>query len=221
MQNTAKAFGLGNRTGIPLLGEQKGRVWAPADRKRAHDQAPKAFPEGNWRTGDNVNLAIGQGDLAVTPLQLASAYGAFATGGTLAPPRVAERVLDPQARPVANLPLEPALRITLPPGSDSIMAGLQGAVSDPKGTAYAAFAGFPLASFPIAGKTGTAQIPPLQDTALFVSFGPVTHPQFVVAVVMEESGFGGATAAPVARRVWEGLVGTPPGPVTLAGGGAD
>jgi penicillin-binding protein 2 len=221
MQNTARAFGLGTRTGIPLLGEQKGRVWTPADRKKAHDQAPKAFPEGNWRTGDNVNLAIGQGDLAVTPLQLTSAYGAFATGGNLTPPRVAARVLDPQGRPVADLPVEPSRKITLPTGSDSVMAGLQGAVSDPKGTAYAAFAGFPLASFPLAGKTGTAQVPPLQDTALFVSFGPVTHPQYVVTVVMEESGFGGSTAAPVARRMWDGLVGTPPGPVTLAGGGAD
>ena len=221
MQDEAKLFGLGSRTGIPLLGEQPGRVWTPADRQRNHKNAPKAFPEGNWRTGDNVNLAIGQGDLAITPLQLASAYGAFATGGNLAPPRIAARVLDPQGRPVADLPSTPARKIALPSGADAISSGLQGAVSDPKGTAYPAFAGFPLASYPIAGKTGTAQVPPLQDTALFVSYGPLPQPKYVVAVVMEESGFGGSAAAPVARRVWEGLAGAPPGEVTLAGAGAD
>ncbi len=221
MQDTAKAFGLGSRTGIPLVGEQPGRVWTPADRKRFHDKKPKDFPEGNWRTGDNINLAIGQGDVAVTPLQIASAYGAFATGGTLAPPRIAARVLDPQSRPVADVPAAAPRKIDLPTGSDAVLAGLQAAVADPKGTAYGAFAGFPLATFPIAGKTGTAQVPPLQDTAMFVSFGPVARPQFVVAVVMEESGFGGSTAAPVARRVWDGLMGAPPGPIALTEGGAD
>jgi penicillin-binding protein 2 len=221
MQDEARAFGLGTRTGIPLLGEQKGRIWTYADKRKAHAERPKDFPFGNWQTGDNVNLAIGQGDTAVTPLQLASAYGAFATGGKLAPPRIAARILDQQARPVADLPLEPSRTIALPAGKDAIAQGLVGAVADPKGTAYGAFAGFPLTSFPIAGKTGTAQVPPLQDTALFVSYGPVTHPQYVVAVVMEQAGFGGSTAAPVARRVWEGLAGAPPGPVTLADSVAD
>jgi penicillin-binding protein 2 len=216
MQDMAKKFGLGARTGIPLLGEQPGRVWTPADKKHFHEKRPKDFPYGGWFTGDNVNLAIGQGDVAITPLQLASAYGAFATGGNLSPPRIAARVLDVRARPVEDIPGTPARHIDLPPGADAIAGGLVGTVADPKGTAYAAFAGFPLASFPIAGKTGTAQVPPKQDTSLFVSYGPVGHPQYVVAVVMEESGFGGSSAAPVARRVWDGLAGTPPGPVTLA-----
>ncbi|HZN14828.1 MAG TPA: penicillin-binding protein 2, partial [Acidimicrobiales bacterium] len=162
MQEMARTFGLGSRTGIPLLGEQPGRVWTPADKKRAHEQRPKDFPFGNWQTGDNVNLAIGQGDLAITPLQLSSAYGAFATGGLFAQPRIAARVLDPQSRPVADLPMAPTRQITLPAGSDAVRQGLQLAISDSKGTGYPAFAGFPLASFPIAGKTGTAQVPPLQ-----------------------------------------------------------
>jgi penicillin-binding protein 2 len=215
IQDMAKQYGLGALTGIPLPSEQTGRVWTPADRERAHARAPKAFPERNWRTGDNVNLAIGQGDVAITPLQLASAYGAFAVGGTLAPPRIAARELDQLGKPIKDIPIPSARHINLPPNSDAIRAGLQGAVQDPKGTAYAAFAGFPLASFPLAGKTGTAQVPPLQDTAVFVSYGPTQQPKYVVAVVMEESGFGGSTAAPVSRRIWDGLVGTPPGPITL------
>jgi len=97
-----------------------------------------------------------------------------------------------------------------------ILQGLMGVTTDPKGTAAGAFSGF--RAFPVAGKTGTAQVFGKQDTALFVSFAPATDPQYVVAVVMEESGFGGAAAAPVARRIYEGLAGQPPAPVSLSGG---
>jgi penicillin-binding protein 2 len=221
MQEMAKMMGLAKNTGIPLLGEQPGRVWTPAEQKKAHDAAPNLFPRNEWTTGDNVHVAVGQGSVNVTPLQLASAYGAFATGGSLLEPRIAAQVLDDKGKTFAAFPSVVARKVDLPAGSDAILAGLEGVVADPKGTAAGAFVGFPLASYPLAAKTGTAQIANGQDTSLFVSFGPMPHPQFVVAVVMEESGFGGSAAAPVARRVWEGLAGAPPGPVTLATGGPD
>ena len=82
-----------------------------------------------------------------------------------------------------------------------------GGMLNEHGTAYNAFLGFPLAQWGIAGKTGTAQAPPKQDTALFVGFGPTAAPQHVVAVVMEQSGFGASAAAPVARRVFGVLSG--------------
>jgi penicillin-binding protein 2 len=91
-------------------------------------------------------------------------------------------------------------------------------VSDPDGTAFGAFAGFPLNRFPVAGKTGTAEVFGKQDTALFSAFAPADNPQYVVTVVMEESGFGAAAAAPVARRVLEGLAGGAPQPVQRAAG---
>jgi penicillin-binding protein 2 len=94
-------------------------------------------------------------------------------------------------------------------------------VSEPGGTAYDAFAGFPLASFPVAAKTGTAQVQGKQDTAVFTCFAPADDPRFEVAVLMEESGFGANAAAPVARRILEGAAGQPPRPVTLATGPAD
>jgi penicillin-binding protein 2 len=100
------------------------------------------------------------------------------------------------------------------------MQGLTGVTSDPRGTAAGAFAGFPFSSFPIAGKTGTAQAGNKQDTSLFVGFGPTTDPQYVVGVVMEEAGFGASAAAPVARRILEGLAGKPTSAVSYAPGGS-
>jgi len=98
------------------------------------------------------------------------------------------------------------------PIHSAILTGLEGAVSDVKGTAFNAFDGFPLDKWRVAGKTGTAQAPPKQDTALFVGFGPATNPQYVVAVVMEQSGFGATSAAPVARRLFGQLSGLETGP---------
>lgn len=219
IQAAARDLGLGSRTGIALAGEMKGRVPDPESRKKANIDYPKAFPNGRWYAGDNVNLAIGQGDTAVTPLQLANAYAAFANGGTVFRPRVAARVLEPNGQPVRDLAPETVSKVAIDAGHRSVvLQGLSSAIAKPEGTGAGAFAGFPLDTFPVAGKTGTAQVVGKQDTAVFVAFAPADAPQFVVAVVMEEAGFGGAVAAPVARRIMAGLAGTPPGPVQLAGG---
>lgn len=219
IQGAARELGLGQRTGIALAGEQKGRIPDPDSRKKAHEQYPKAFPNGNWYAGDNVNLAIGQGDTAVTPLQLATAYAAFANGGTVVRPRVVARVLQPDGTPVRDVPPEGLSKAVIDPTHRAaILQGLRGAIANPEGTGAGAFAGFPLDTFPVAGKTGTAQVVGRQDTAVFVAFAPADNPQYVVSVVMEEAGFGGAVAAPVARRILGGLAGTPPGPVQLSGG---
>ena len=219
IQSAARDLGLGARTGVALAGEMTGRIPDPESRKKAHERYPRAFPNGHWYAGDNVNLAIGQGDTAVTPLQLANAYATFANGGTVLKPRVVARVLQPTGKPVRELAPEAVSRVPLDPGQRSaILQGLRSAVSRPEGTGAGAFAGFPLDTFPVAGKTGTAQVVGKQDTGVFVAFAPADAPRYVVAVVMEEAGFGGAVAAPVARRIMTGLAGTPPGPVQLAGG---
>jgi penicillin-binding protein 2 len=219
IQETAKELGLGAATGIDLPGEAKGRIPDPESRKKLHADNPTAFPNGGWFAGDNVNLAIGQGEMAVTPLQLANAYATFANGGKVYQPRIAARVLDSAGKTTAtfgpslirSLDLSPAIRT-------EILTGLEGVTTDARGTATAAFAGFPSSQFPVAGKTGTAQVFGKQDTALFASFGPATDPRFAMAVIMEESGFGGSAAAPVSRRIWEALSGHPPGEVSLTGG---
>lgn len=224
MQDVARRLGLGQRSGITLRPEAEGRVPDPATRRRLNEQNPKAFPNGAWRTGDNINLAIGQGEMAVTPTQLATAYATFANGGTVWQPRVADKVVDQQGRIQRQVEPVKLRTVSLPPAvRDPILAGLRGAVTG-DGTASGAFAGFPFERLSVAGKTGTSQAPPRQDTALFVAFAPAENPQYVVAVVMEESGFGGSVAAPVARRVLERLAGgpdVPTAPVAPVAGGVE
>lgn len=204
MQDVARRLGFGERTGIDLPSEARGRVPDPATRKRLNEQNPRAFPTADWRTGDNVNLAIGQGEMAVTPLQLASAYATFANGGKLFKPRVLDKVIDQDRRVLAESTPEVLRRIEIPgPMRAPILNGLLGAVADGRGTARGAFAGFPLDRLTVAGKTGTVQVANKQETALFVAFAPAENPDYVVAVVMEEAGFGGSVAAPVARRILE------------------
>jgi penicillin-binding protein 2 len=96
-----------------------------------------------------------------------------------------------------------ASHVDIPPAvRQPIVDGLTRVVSDPKGTAYNAFQGFPLSKWGIAGKTGTAQAEKRQDDALFVGWGPTADPHYAVSVVMEQSGFSATSAAPVARRVF-------------------
>jgi len=92
IQDEAHQLGLGKKTGIALPFEAGGRIPDPDTRKKLHDQNPKAFPNGKWFAGDNVNLAIGQGEMVITPLQLVNAYATFANGGTVWVPRVGASV---------------------------------------------------------------------------------------------------------------------------------
>jgi penicillin-binding protein 2 len=208
MQDVAGQLGFGAQSGVPLPSESKARLASPSLRAQLHEQHPNAFPEGRWFTGDNVNLAIGQGDLTVTPIQLANAYATFANNGTRWAPNVALRIQQQDGTLVRTIAPRAAGKVEIPQAArDAILAGFAGAVGSTEGTAYNAFAGFPLDQFPIAGKTGTAQASPKQDTALFVGLGPVYDPRYVTAVVMEQSGFGASAAAPVARRVFGQLSG--------------
>lgn len=219
IQDTAKALGFGAETGVALPAEVAGRVPTPESRRKLHEKQPDQYITGDWFSGDNVNLAIGQGELTVTPLQLASVYGSFATGVAYNW-NVALRVEEPgggATRRISPRRLEgPAISERT---REAVMAGLRGATTVERGTATAAFAGFP-GSFPVAGKTGTAQAMPKQDTALFVALAPANDPRYAVAVVMEQAGYGATSAAPVARRILGQLSGLEaPTPVDLVPGG--
>jgi len=219
IQATARDFGLGTKTGLSIAGEAEGRVPDPDNRRRLHEQLPQAYPEANWFGGDNVNLAIGQGDTLVTPIQLANLYAAFGTGGVLHQPLLVRHVLDFSGKPVTTTAPRVIRKVDIPPDVlDPITEGLAGAVSNQRGTAYDAFNGFDGRAFPVAGKTGTAQVTGKQDTALFAGVGPVGNPSVAVAVVLEESGFGGVAAAPVGRRVMASVAGQPIEPIRLGAG---
>jgi len=215
IQDTAREYGFGSRTGIPIGGEQPGRVPDPATRKRLHDANPTAYPNGQWFTGDNVNLAIGQGELVVTPLQLANAYATFANGGTLYQPRVALDVDNQDGSKISDIVPRPVHEVAMSPENRAAMLeGFKGVIAASGGTAHQAFSGFPNDTFIAAGKTGTAQVAGKEDTSVFTSFAPADNPSYGVTVFEEESGFGASGAAPVARRILEGIDGRTPPPPT-------
>jgi penicillin-binding protein 2 len=221
IQDEAKAYGFDKKTGVDLGGELTGRIPTPETRKQEHQANPKAFPEGGWFAGDNVNLAIGQGETAVTPLQLANAYAAFANGGTLYAPHVGGEIVTDLGKIVHKFTAKTNGHVDISEGNrNAMLTGFRGVTSFHGGTATAAFSGFNQSNFPIAGKTGTAQVNNKEDTALFVAFGPATQPQFVVAVVLEQAGYGGVASAPVARRVFEEVSGNQLSNIAL-GGSAD
>ncbi len=200
IQDTARLMGYGAVTGVRLPLEEDGRVPTAENRKEEFGE-----DSADWRTGDNVNLAIGQGDLLITPLQLANSYAMLATGGDRYQPKLVDRAVDFAGNEtvyasvqVAEDELDPEILIPI----------LDGLYAVPRtGTAGGAFAGFPLNNFPLGGKTGTVQKKGLADSALYVGFGPSTAPKYSVAAVLEESGFGGDAAAPAVRRFFEILFG--------------
>ncbi|MXW41767.1 MAG: penicillin-binding protein 2 [Acidimicrobiia bacterium] len=196
VQRAAELFGFGAPSGIAIAGEGVGRVPSPSAAEVAGEP---------WRTGDSIVLGIGQGQLGVTPLQLANGYAAFANGGTLYAPKIVERVENPVSGEVEQSFEDRVLnQIYLPESfSQPILTGLLGAVADLDGTAHTAFLGFPHDEWPVAGKTGTAEVVGKADNSLFAAFGPLPNPTYVVVAIMEESGFGSRVAAPAVRRVIE------------------
>ena len=185
-----------------------------------HAQAPLAFPNTTWYTGDNVEMAFGQGSTAVTPIGMATAYATFANGGTRYSPEVAAAVVGPHGNVVARYLPRAAAHVSLPPSvRNPILQGLIGVVNNPSGTAYGTFhhvANFNLRNFLIAGKTGTASnAPGLEPNSWFVGFGPVQHPKYVVLCVVAQGGYGADAAAPVVARAFNYLVAHPIKPVTL------
>jgi penicillin-binding protein 2 len=215
MQDKVKLFGLDVKSGIDLPSERRGRIPTPEWRKGFCENVKCV--DDRWFTGDNVNMAIGQGEVLVTPLQLANGYGTFANGGTLRTPAVAREIRKGGSNTVLRkVRASVVRRVDLTPDDrQALLDGLVGVTSREGGTAYAVFQGFPHANYPIAAKTGTAQVHGKADTAVFVAFGPAPAPKFVVSVFMEESGFGGVAAAPVARKlfnVFAGVEALPPAP---------
>jgi penicillin-binding protein 2 len=211
LQGYLAPWGIGEETGVALTGERPGRIPGPTWKREHHDDPV-------WRTGDSVNVGVGQGDVLVTPLQLANGYATFANGGTRYVPQIALRAQAYQTGKVTQeFQPKAAGRVEMSPAEhQALLDGLAGVPV--RGTAAGAFSGFPLDAFPIAGKTGTAQVDNKADTALFSAFGPVYAPRYQVTAVLEESGFGATSAAPVVRRIFEVVAGISPKPVATPNG---
>jgi len=219
IQDVANAYSYGEPTGIDLPGESTyPRVDSPAVRQKLHAEAPKAFPNAGWYTGDNLELAFGQGGTVITPIEQAVAFATFANGGTRYAPQIAAGAVSPDGTVVKRFAPKVVGHVPLSPQDhQAMLQGFIGAVQSPGGTASSAFAGFPFSQMSVAGKTGTASgasgsVP----TAWFVGFAPANDPQYVIAVAVEHGGYGATAAAPVARAGFQYLLQHPVQPVVLA-----
>lgn len=169
-----------------------------------------------WRNGDAINASIGQGDTAITPLQLAMAYAAIANGGTVYQPQVAKAVLSSRGEVVKQF--DPVVRgeVQAPEGTfDFLRTSLAGVTAE--GTGRVPFEGFPLDEIPIASKTGSAQVfSDNSTTAWFASFAPADDPQYAVVMMVTRGGTGSLTAGPGVRAIYEALFGVVDGIVDPA-----
>jgi penicillin-binding protein 2 len=198
IQDWARNYGLGERTGIDLPSEVDGLIPTPAWRNRLYQEHLTDRP---WSVGDNINLAVGQGDLEADPLQMAVAYAALGNGGTVVTPHLGDDVESVTGKVLQEIRPAPRRHLDINPTTrDTIMGGLTRAAMEPGGTSYPVFGHF---KFPVAGKTGTAQRPNQPDQSWYIVLAPARNPQIVVAVTLERGGFGVDTAAPVAARILE------------------
>ena len=215
LQNWASRFGFGTTTGLDVQGEVPGLVPTPEWRRQHYAGAPYTSVDRVWKPGYSVQLAIGQGDLLVTPLQMARFYAILANGGQLVTPHIAEDVEQPTSDPKAPRILQrfgsqPPTPSGVDPSAIQIVdQGLYEATHSSIGTSYGVFGHFPV---PIVGKTGTAQklitLPGYPHSlelnqSWWCGYGPFDSPTIVVCAVIENGGHGGDSAAPAALKVFQ------------------
>jgi penicillin-binding protein 2 len=209
LQKWARKMGFGAATGVDLGPEEIGLMPTPEWRRRYF----KTEIDKIWTSGDSVQLAIGQGDVLVTPVQMARFYAMVANGGKLVEPHVVKAVEEPsnEGQPPVVLRAyqpKPPKDVGLTSGPLSVVQeGLYAATHESYGTSSGIFGSFPVE---VVGKTGTAEkfvrlpgFQGLQDQAWWCGYGPYGNPKLVVCALIENGGHGGTAAAPAALRIFE------------------
>ena len=205
MAEYARRFGLGGKTHIQLSNEALGLIPTSEWKQRRF-----GIP---WQKGEDLVVAIGQGFVLVTPIQMALFYASIANGGKLVKPRVVQRVEDADGNVIKTIESEIRKEQIIRPSTLSFLQkALAGVVQEPFGTGRAARQ----EGIKVAGKTGTAQVVRMEededensdeepyefrDHAWFIAFAPLEEPEILVAVLVEHGGHGGSAAAPIAREV--------------------
>jgi penicillin-binding protein 2 len=232
IQNEARELGLGQAPEIDLPGASAGLIPDRAviddinkakvaqycvpgtTRVKAHyahaqlaiNTCAQGFYDPPWTVGQNVLLATGQGYLQASPAQMAIAYSAIFNGGRVWHPQVGEKILTPSGQLARQLPAPTYRQVDVPPAYQQlIMQGLHDAAQTPSGTSDAVFGNFP---YPVYGKTGTAVVTGKGDQSWYICYVPDGAKSIVVAVTIEQGGFGAAAAAPAARLMlsqWLGV----------------
>jgi penicillin-binding protein 2 len=217
IQDWARKLGIGRKTGIDIPGEFAGLVPDRKWRDKGYDAYYKCTKKEHvavmsqaalykcggidraWSTGDNVNLAVGQGDLQATPLQLAEAYSTIVNDGRVVRPHLGQAVEDGEGRLVQEISRPSRRHVDFSASNRAaIMEGLRAATSQKGGTSADVFRGFP---YPVYGKTGTAERGVQPDQSWYACYVPHPTRPIVVVTTVEKGGFGAETAAPAARLI--------------------
>ncbi|MGO4382186.1 penicillin-binding protein 2 [Pseudoduganella sp. RAF19] len=204
-------FGFGRPTGIDLENEKAGVLPSQEWKRQRFKKNPAA---GKWVGGDTISVSNGSGYNAYTPLQIAHAVANLANNGVVMKPHLVKIVEDPVTRARKLTVPKESYRIPLKQQNiDFVKDAMVGVTSEPGGTAFRAFTN---AGYTVGGKTGTAQVVAikanekynaarlderLRDNAWFTAFAPADKPKIVLAMIVENAGFGGQVAAPIARKV--------------------
>lgn len=209
-------FRFGETTGIDLSEENSGLV-PSQDWKRRYFRSKE---DQKWYPGETLPVAIGQGAVTTTPLQLATGLAAVVNGGNLIVPKTIRRVVSADGRELQALPRsdDAARRIDIEPWVlAAVKRSLRGVVEDPRGTGHRAALPKEL-NIAVGGKTGTAQAASREarlrneDHAWFAGYAPADNPEIVVVALVESAGHGGSVAAPVVHDVMAAYFGAPQGP---------
>ena len=192
----ARMFGIGSKTGIDLPYEAEGLVPSREYKKKVY--------EDDWYLSETFDAAIGQGFDLVTPLQAAAIMGTIAANGDRYQPHLVQRIVGPDGNTVETIKPKRIGRLDVRP---EVIALVQQGLRDVTkyGTAAAAFG----AKYPvdIAGKTGTAENSHGRDHGWFVAYGPFNSPTIVVAVIVEQGGFGSLSAVPIGKKILDAAFG--------------
>ena len=206
MQETFRKWGLGAKEGIDLPGEATGRV--PDAQWKASYYANSSEDDRAWKGGDYTNLAIGQGDLLVTPLQMCCVYAGISTKGTIWKPHLLKSV-DAAVGSGSVIDHKDALTYQVeerPAYLDLVHAGLKGVIYEESEAQTSHFVTLPVT---VAGKTGSAQTPKSQPDGWFIAYAPYDDPKYVIAAAIEYGGYGAEGAMYVVRDILGEIYGSP------------